>query len=92
MPIMLAAVWIFALLAQSSAGQVEASVSSENALDPCSVYDISLEELLHINVATGHEQDVAQAPAIVSVIHRDDIATYDCRTLADVLRLVSGFE
>ena len=88
------AVRLFALLAQT-AGVTESIAASSAAgapLDPNAVYDMSLEELLHVNVATGHDQGVAQAPAIVSVINREDIDTYGCRTLADILRMVPGFE
>ena len=41
--------------------------------------------------ASRFDQLVTEAPASVSVITADDIATYGWRTLADVLRTVRGF-
>ena len=43
-------------------------------------------------IATQHEQTPEQAPSIVSVITRHDIEAYGARDVADILRLVPGFE
>src|SRR5262245_9760480 len=56
--------------------------------------DLSLVELLNMKVSlpTRVEQQQDEAPAIVSVITRRDIEAYGARDVADVLRLVPGFE
>lgn len=50
------------------------------------------EEEAKVMIATRHIQTPEQAPAIVSVITRHDIEAYGARDLADILRLVPGFE
>jgi outer membrane receptor for ferrienterochelin and colicins len=56
---------------------------------------LSLEQLLEVKVdrvygASRYEQNVAQAPASVSLVTRDEIQKQGHRTLADVLRTVNG--
>lgn len=53
---------------------------------------MSLQELLKVKIATNKEQVMEEAPSIVSVISKKDIAAYGCRELPDVLRMVPGFE
>src|ERR1700691_689231 len=58
--------------------------------------DMSLEELMQINVdsvygASGFKQKITEAPASVTVITSEDIQRYGYRTLADILRNVTGF-
>ena len=53
---------------------------------------MSLEDLLKIKIATNKEQVLEEAPSIVSVITRKEIAAYGCRDVSDVLRLVPGCE
>lgn len=53
---------------------------------------MSLQDLLKVKIATNKEQVLEEAPSIVSVIGKKDIAAYGCRELSDVLRLVPGFE
>ena len=50
------------------------------------------EEEAKLLIVTQHEQTPEQAPAIVSVVTRHDIEAYGARDLADILRLVPGFE
>jgi iron complex outermembrane receptor protein len=57
---------------------------------------ISLEDLGTIKVptvvgASKHEQEITQAPAVVSVLTQEDIKQYGYRTLGDLLRSVRGF-
>jgi hypothetical protein len=56
--------------------------------------DLSLDELLEapVHVASGVPQRREQAPAITSVITREDIEQMGARDMTDVLRLVPGFE
>ena len=53
----------------------------------------SLEDLGKIQVysASRHLQEVKQAPSAVTIITADEIRKYGYRTLADILRSVSGF-
>jgi len=58
--------------------------------------DMSLEELMQINIdsvygASGFKQKVTEAPASVTIITSEDIQRYGYRTLADILRNVTGF-
>jgi iron complex outermembrane receptor protein len=59
--------------------------------------DFGLEELMTIQIepvfgASKRIQPVTQAPASVTIITREEIARYDYRTLADILRGVRGFQ
>lgn len=62
------------------------------ALDPNTLMEMSLEELMQVSVASGRAQKIEEAPSIVTLVTRDDIETYGARDLADILRLVPGFE
>jgi len=58
--------------------------------------DMSLEELMSLRIdsvygASGFKQKVTEAPASVSIITAEDIQRYGYRTLADILKNVSGF-
>lgn len=55
--------------------------------------EVALEELLKIKVyaASKFAQDMAQAPASVSIVTADEIRSHGYRTLADILRTVRGF-
>lgn len=49
-------------------------------------------EASSILLATKTKMSVEKAPSIVSVVTREDIEAYGARDLADILRLVPGFE
>jgi len=72
-----------------------ASVVDEEGreLDASSFESMSLEELLNIKVVTATKtaRRLEEAPAIVAVVTREDIATWGYRTLDEVLRHVPGF-
>ncbi len=55
--------------------------------------DLDLEDLVNVKVyaASKFVQDVAQAPASVTVVGSDEIRRQGYRTLADILRGVRGF-
>jgi outer membrane receptor for ferrienterochelin and colicin len=61
--------------------------------DPRTLVELSLEELLKIPItsASKFEQELAEVPASVTVVTRQEIQRYGHRTLADVLRSVRGF-
>src|SRR5258705_7843068 len=57
---------------------------------------MSLEELLSLDIetvygASGFKQIVTEAPASVTIVTSDEIQKYGYRTLADILRNVTGF-
>jgi len=69
---------------------------AQNARPSTPLEDMSLEELMSINVdsvygASGFEQKVTEAPAFVTIITSEEIQRYGYRTLADILRNVPGF-
>jgi outer membrane receptor for ferrienterochelin and colicins len=56
------------------------------------LYDMSLEELLHVKVTTASksEERVHDAPAVVSVVTAQEIESYGAANLAEVLDRVAG--
>ena len=71
-------------------------VLAQNTPPSTRLVDMSLEELMSINVdsvygASGFEQKVTEAPASVTIITSEEIQRYGYRTLADILRNVPGF-
>jgi outer membrane receptor for ferrienterochelin and colicins len=59
-----------------------------------SLLDLSLEELLdlEVQVASAEPQTTREAPAVVTVVTRQEIEQSGARDLIDVLRRVSGFD
>ena len=57
------------------------------------IFDISLEDLLNLEVTVASRQAISQreAPGILSVITADEIEKSGARDMIDVLRLVPGF-
>jgi outer membrane receptor for ferrienterochelin and colicins len=55
--------------------------------------DLSVEDLSHIRLSTAsrHLEDPRKAPAAITVINAEEIERYGWRTLADLLRSVTGF-
>ncbi len=47
---------------------------------------------VEVSIANKRKQSLAEAPAIVTVITAREILQYGCRDIADVLRLIPGFE
>ncbi len=56
------------------------------------LFDLSLEELMKITIATKTEMISEEAPSIVSVITANEIKNMGARNLEDVLRTVVGIE
>ncbi len=72
-----------------------ASASAQEAPPPQDLSELSLDELMNLNVkvvyaASRYVQRVSDAPASVTVIGADEIRKYGYRTLADALRSVRG--
>lgn len=72
-------------------GWVEAGTSGPASR---SVMDLSLDELLNleVRVASAEPQATREAPAVVTVVTRDEILESGARDLIDVLRMVPGFD
>jgi outer membrane receptor for ferrienterochelin and colicins len=84
----MALVCLLHLLAVSAPGQNAPTATTDFT-------DMSLEELMLVDVdsvygASGFKQKIAEAPAFVTVITSDDIQKHGYRTLADILRNVTG--
>lgn len=81
------------LLCNSTAGAgsaTEAGVEDGAAVD---LMDMSLEDLLNVEITTAskYAQKIADAPAAVTVITKDQIYKYGYRTLTQALASVPGF-
>jgi outer membrane receptor protein involved in Fe transport len=81
-------------LAQEAEAAPEAVPAQEQApeLSVEDLRELSLEELLEVQVVTASKQSesLSTAPAIVSVITADEIATWGARSVAEALMYVPG--
>jgi outer membrane receptor for ferrienterochelin and colicins len=59
---------------------------------PSGVADLSLEQLMNVNIYTASKrwQKIVEAPASVSIVTADEIQKYGYRTLAEILRSMRG--
>lgn len=59
---------------------------------PSDVSDLSLEQLMNVNIFTASKrwQKIVEAPASISIVTADEIQKYGYRTLADILRSMPG--
>ena len=74
-------------------GRAEA-LSSARAAQDQDLGDLSLEELLEVEVITSAsklEQTTFEAPGAITIVTAHDIGVYGYRSLADILRNVPGF-
>ncbi|MCP4352382.1 MAG: TonB-dependent receptor [Desulfobacterales bacterium] len=67
-------------------------LSAKEDLKPDDLFDLSLEELVKVYIATKTETAVEEAPSIISVITGDEIRNMGARNIIDVLRTVPGFD
>jgi outer membrane receptor for ferrienterochelin and colicins len=80
---------LFLLLSNPMRTFAQGAPASKNLLD------MSLEELLSLRIesvygASGFKQKVTEAPASVTIVTADEIRKHGYRTLADILRTVTG--
>src|SRR5882762_7769366 len=77
----------WALILTSSIGAFAQSSSMPD------LTDLSIEDLSQVRLSTAsrHLDDARKAPAAVTVITSEEIRAYGWRTLAEVLRSVTGF-
>src|SRR5207302_6705070 len=59
---------------------------------PSGVVDLSLEELMNVNIYTASKrwQKIVEAPASISIVTADEIQRYGYRTLAEILGSMPG--
>jgi outer membrane receptor for ferrienterochelin and colicins len=75
---------------------IPSPVTAKNAESPDKLKELSLEQLMNIEVdtvygAARYEQKTTDAPSSVSIVTSADIKKFGYRTLADILRGVRGF-
>jgi outer membrane receptor for ferrienterochelin and colicins len=69
--------------------------SAEPELDLAKLKSLSIEQIMQIEIPTVHgaskyDQKITRAPSSVTIITREEIQAYGHRTLAEILRSVSG--
>ncbi len=79
---------------QVSPGADPRASSVERDLEARDIMTLRLEDLLNVEilVASAEPSTVRDAPAVVTVVTREEIQQSGARDLIDALRLVSGFE
>jgi outer membrane cobalamin receptor len=66
---------------------------NEPGSDPLDDFrQLSLEEMLKVNVASLEQRTIKDSPSVITVITREDILNMGARDILDVLRRVPGFE
>ncbi|WP_144395343.1 TonB-dependent receptor plug domain-containing protein [Pleionea sediminis] len=72
--------------------QLSAGIADDVKTDD--LFDRSLEELLKVKVSSVTKTKVPlnEAPAVVSVVTSEDIENYDIQSLADVFKILPGFD
>jgi outer membrane cobalamin receptor len=72
----------------------QALAQEPEEVEPEELFEMSLEELMEVEVSVASRKEVSQreSPGIVTVITRDQIQKSGARDLIDILRLVPGFD
>lgn len=72
---------------------MQAIAEDTNASDPDQFFDMSLEQLMDVEVygASKYKQKISDAPSSISVVTADEIQTYGYRTLVEILSSLRGF-
>ncbi|WP_163988043.1 TonB-dependent receptor plug domain-containing protein [Pyxidicoccus caerfyrddinensis] len=84
---------LLALMGSPSVAREQETPTSEQEETPGSLSELPLEELMQVEIVTPTKQPqpLEQAPAIVSVITREEIVTWGYRSVAEALEHVPGF-
>ncbi|MCY1022920.1 TonB-dependent receptor plug domain-containing protein [Pyxidicoccus sp. MSG2] len=84
---------LLALLGGTSVARQQEAPTPEQEQTQGSLSELPLEELMQVEIVTPTKQPqkLEQAPAIVSVITREEIATWGYRSVAEALEHVPGF-
>ena len=65
----------------------------QDANEPDDFFDMSIEELMEVEVRTAskYKQKISEAPSSVTIITAEEIRKYGYRTLLDILNSIPGF-
>ena len=83
---------LIAAIISFGAGAAIAQDKADAGQKPSGVADLSLEQLMNVNIYTASKrwQKIVEAPASVSIVTADEIQKYGYRTLAEILRSMRG--
>jgi iron complex outermembrane receptor protein len=73
-------------------GLISAVSATSHAANPLDLTNITIEQLLNVEVVTASKipQRISEAPSVVSVVTADDIKQHGYQTLAEILNSVRG--
>lgn len=72
---------------------VQAFPEQQSASEPESLFEMSLEELMQVEVYTtsGHTQTISEAPSSTTIVSAEEIREHGYRTVLDILHSIRGF-
>ena len=76
-----------------SANAPEILAQTQDANEPEDFFEMSIEDLMELEIATAskYKQKISEAPSSVTVVTAEEIRKYGYRTVLDILNSVPGF-